>query len=50
MDPANYANYLDSMENGNLNIDKFTPSFKKSLNDLVGMVYGIQPKRKGLFG
>ncbi len=50
LEPSNFANYIDSMENGNLNVDKYSLLMKRSLNDLVSMIYGNATKKKGLFG
>ena len=50
LDPMNYSNYIESMEDGKLNFDKYTPEFKDSMEQLAVMVYGILgSKKKGLF-
>ena len=49
MEIENYSTYLESMENGKINYDKFTPALKKAIDDLSIMVYGMVPKKKGFF-
>ena len=46
----NYINYIDSMQDGKLNYDKYTPELKSALEKLSVMVYGVTDKKKGLFG
>ena len=52
MNPINYSNYLESMEDGKLNYEKYTPELKEALEQLSIMVYGMTSKNKkrGLFG
>ncbi len=50
MDPLNYATYIEGMEHGKLEYEKYTESLKSSLETLSKMVYGIPSRRKGLFG
>jgi len=46
----NYANYIESMQDGKLNYDKFTPEFKQAMEQLSIMVYGmVSSAKKGLF-
>ena len=52
LEPANYSNYIDGMEDGKLNLDKFTTEFRTSMDKLSIMAYGLTPgaKKKGFFG
>ena len=50
MDPLNYATYIEGMEHGKLEYEKYTESLKSSLETLSKMVYGVPSRRKGLFG
>ena len=52
MEIANYINYIESMEDGKLNYEKYTPELKNALEVLSTMVYGVtnNTKRRGLFG
>ena len=46
----NYTNYIESMQDGKLNYDKFTPEFKQAMEQLSIMVYGmVSSTKKGLF-
>ena len=49
LDPQNYSVYIDAMEQGRIDYDKFTEPLKLALEDLSTMVYGIPGKKKGLF-
>ena len=52
LDVQNYSNYIESMQDGKLNYEKYTPELKNALEVLSTMVYGVtnNQKRKGLFG
>jgi len=49
LDPQNYSVYIDAMEQGRIDYDKFTEPLKLAIEDLSTMVYGIPGKKKGLF-
>jgi len=49
LDSANYSNYIDSMESGKINFDRFTDNFKKAFNSIADIVIGSDGKKKGLF-
>ena len=52
LEPLNYVNYIESMEDGKLDYEKFTPALKASMEQLALMAYGAtnsSNKKKGLF-
>jgi len=51
LDIQNYSNYIEGMQDGKLNYEKYTPEFKDSMERLSTMVYGaVGAKRRGFFG
>ena len=51
MEIPNYINYLESMKDGKLNFERFTPEFQKAVAQLAVMVYGVvSNKKRGIFG
>ena len=52
LEVQNYINYIESIGDGKLNFEKFTPEFQKAVAQLVVMVYGVvnNNKKRGFFG
>ena len=50
LDPLNYATYIEGMEHGRLEYEKYTEPLKSALETLSKMVYGVPSRRRGIFG
>ena len=52
LEPANYSNYIDGMNSGRINFDKFSVDFKQKIDALSKLVYGKVSgnKKRSFFG